>query len=72
MYLSIGGGSRTSYSNTSKHQPLRYRYPEGAGCCVWELAVLWFERQAWVDTVLRHPGRGDFSRYLAARLEGEV
>ncbi len=40
--------------------------------CVWELHVLAFERQAWIDTVLRQPEQPDFDGYLARRLEGDV
>lgn len=32
--------------------------------CVWELAIVAFERQAWIDTMLRSPNRPDISRYL--------
>lgn len=40
--------------------------------CVWELYVLAFERQAWVETVLRPSGPPDFGAYLARRLEADV
>ena len=40
--------------------------------CVWELHVLAFERQAWIDTVLRQPEQPDFDGYLALQLEGDV
>ena len=55
-----------------KGQALQYRYPEGAGYCVWELAIIWFERQAWVETVLKPGIPTDFSEYLSRRMEGEV
>ena len=55
-----------------KGQPLAYRYPEGAGFCVWELAVCWFEREAWVRHVLTSPQPTDFHDYLAARMNADV
>jgi hypothetical protein len=37
----------------------RWRPAQGSeSVCVWDLEVLWFERQAYVETVLRHSGRG--------------
>ena len=55
-----------------KGEPLAYRYPEGAGFCVWELAVCWFEREAWVREVLMKPQPTDFAGYLAARMHADV
>lgn len=49
---------------------LRYRWPAGVGFCVWELAVCWFEREAWVRHVLSRAA--DMDAYLADRLEGWV
>jgi hypothetical protein len=56
----------------SKGKSLEYRYPEGAGYCVWELAVIWFERQAWVETVLKHGLPTDFTAYLERRMNEDV
>ncbi|CAN5723048.1 hypothetical protein BH23GEM9_BH23GEM9_12900 [soil metagenome] len=39
--------------------------------CVWDLAVLAFERQAWIDSILAAP-RPDLDRYLALQLEALV
>jgi hypothetical protein len=55
-----------------KGQALRYQYPEGAGYCVWELAVCWFERQAWVQTVLATGEPTDFKAYLECRMKADV
>lgn len=44
----------------------------GPTACVWDLAVIGFERQAWVAAVLQAPDGPDLSRYLAARFEGMV
>jgi hypothetical protein len=41
------------------------------GCC-WDLAVIAYERQAWVETMLANPAGPDEEAYLARRLEGLV
>ncbi|HSJ10313.1 MAG TPA: hypothetical protein VK928_10375, partial [Longimicrobiales bacterium] len=48
-----------------------YVTPTGLAACVWDLAVIGFERQAWIDTALvtSHP---DFARYLDSALEGSI
>ncbi len=51
---------------------LQYHWPPGAGFCVWELAVCWFEREAWVETILNGPQAPDLEAYLACRLNAEV
>jgi len=40
--------------------------------CVWELPVLAFERDAWVETVLKDADRPDVGAYLERRLEGQI
>ena len=37
--------------------------------CVWDMTVLAFEREAWVDAALKSDGPPDLERYLARRLE---
>ncbi|HVM40076.1 MAG TPA: isochorismatase [Acidimicrobiia bacterium] len=44
----------------------------GLSACVWDLAVMAFERDAWVDTVLANPAGPDLDAYLSRRLTGEV
>lgn len=51
---------------------LEYHWPPGAGFCVWELAVCWFEREAWVETVLSKPQAPDLEAYLARTLNADV
>ena len=51
---------------------LQYHWPPGAGFCVWELAVCWFEREAWVETVLSNPQNPDLEAYLLRRLNADV
>lgn len=45
--------------------------PAGPMACTYELAVIWFERQAWVDHMLAAPSP-DLAGYLAARFNGDV
>lgn len=40
----------------------------GEVACVWDLQVLAFEREAWVDTVLRRSERPDVEAYLTRAL----
>jgi hypothetical protein len=40
--------------------------------CVWDLAVIEFERRAWIHAVLLDPARPDLDGYLAARFEGRI
>jgi hypothetical protein len=53
--------------------PIEFEYvsPLGLMACVWDLAVLSFERQAWVAGVLL-PSRPDLQHYLESALGGEV
>lgn len=46
--------------------------PTGLTACVWDLAVLWFERQAWVEAVLARPDGPDLDAYLACCLNADV
>ncbi len=45
----------------------------GIVTCVWEMAVLWFERNAWVNCVLKNPGDPDsIKKYLACQMNEDV
>jgi hypothetical protein len=46
--------------------------PDGLTACVWDLAIMAFERQAWLDAVLANSDGPDLERYLEARLQGAV
>jgi hypothetical protein len=48
-----------------------YVTPTGLSACVWDLAVIAFERQAWIEAVLS-ASSPDVERYLDVRFEGEV
>ncbi|HEU4947593.1 MAG TPA: hypothetical protein VFT31_10595 [Kribbella sp.] len=45
--------------------------PDGPTACVWELAVIDYERRAWVEHVLSRPGGPDYDGYLSAGLTVE-
>ncbi len=64
--------SHAYISATDQPDLLVYAAPTGPIACVWDLAVLSFERQAWVDTVLNNPDGPDLEAYLMSRLEGEL
>jgi hypothetical protein len=36
--------------------------------CIWELRVIGFEREAWIEAMLKSPRRPDVRRYLDSRL----
>lgn len=44
----------------------------GPVACVWDLFVIGFERQAWLDHVLASPVGPDLDAWLDKRFEGEV
>ena len=56
-----------------KEDPISFTQVENqpAGC-VWELAIVDFERRAWIEDVLANPGGPDLERYLERRLDEDV
>jgi hypothetical protein len=56
-----------------KDEPIAFTQVEHqpAGC-VWELAVVDFERRAWLEDVLAQPNGPDLERYLERRLFEDV
>ncbi len=44
----------------------------GVSACVWDLRVICFERQAWVDQVLDNPKGPDIKGYLTQRLNEDI
>jgi hypothetical protein len=44
----------------------------GIVTCVWEMAVLWFERNAWVKHILMKADNPDLETYLNERLNNNV
>ena len=56
-----------------KEQPIAFEQVENqpAGC-VWELAVVDFERRAWIEDLLANPDGPDLERYLQRRFDADV
>ena len=46
--------------------------PADLTVCVWDLAVLCFEREAWLSAVLQNPGGPDVEDYRQRRLDGRI
>lgn len=51
---------------------LTYMAPTGLTACVWDLRVLCFERQAWIETMLANPAGPDLDAYLTRQLNEDV
>ena len=51
---------------------LDYTTPTGLSVCVWDLKVQSFERDAWVEEVLKNPDGPDVEAYLRRRLSADV
>lgn len=53
--------------------PTTFERPvDGPMACVWELYVLGFEREAWIDTVLANPFGPDLEKYLSRHFDAAV
>jgi RimJ/RimL family protein N-acetyltransferase len=59
-------------SPTEDPARLEYATPSGLVACVWDLRLMDFERQAWLDTVLQRGGSPDLDAYLEQRLNEDV
>jgi hypothetical protein len=59
-------------SPADQTQQLRYATDADSKACVWDLHVMNFERQAWLDTVLTNPTGVDLEAYLTKRLNEDV
>lgn len=55
-------------------EPARMTYatPTGLVACVWDLRLIAFEREAWLDTILKPSGVADLDAYLGKRLNEET
>ena len=51
---------------------LEYVTPTGLIACAWDLRVLSFERDAWVEAVLANPSGPDVEAYLARTLNEDA
>lgn len=45
---------------------------QGMMTCIWEMAVLWHERNAWVRHILQQPDNPDVDGYLSDGLTADV
>jgi hypothetical protein len=56
-----------------KQDPIAFAQVENqAAGCVWELAIVDFERRAWIEDILANPNGPDVERYLERRLDEDV
>lgn len=55
-------------SSKDRFDQFSYMTPTGLAACVWDLRVLCFERQAWIETMLANPQGPDLNAYLARQL----
>lgn len=53
----------TPYNEPAKFEAYSER---GIQFCVWELGVIWHERNQWIEHVLKKPDAPDFEGYLQA------
>ncbi len=60
------------FSTYDKPEHFEYFSDRGIMCCVWELAVMWFERNAWIKHVLSKNSKPDFTAYLNETFNAEV
>ena len=56
----------------SSPDELRPAGPDDSTACVWDLAVIDFERRAWHELVVKQAGAPDLGAYLARRFEDTV
>jgi hypothetical protein len=56
------------------NDPSAFEYisPTGMTVCVWELPVLAFERDAWVNNILSSAARPNVEGYLSQRLNDQI
>ncbi len=55
-----------------KPERLEYVTPSGLSACVYDLQLIWFERNARVEKVLANPSGPDFEAYLKKRLSDQA
>lgn len=71
----IGGEmlqSTTFYTDFNKPSKIQTRPKEGFMACVWEMAVISFERKMWIEHILKKAKNPDFTGYLGKYLSKEV
>lgn len=60
------------YSPSESPAELEDVTARGWGYCVWDLRVIGFERDAWMETVLDNPSGPDVEAYLQRQLNEDV
>lgn len=58
-----------SHDNPTVFKPYSHK---GIFACVWELAIIWFERNAWVKYVLMNNSNPNVNAYIQAQLNTEL
>jgi hypothetical protein len=60
--------------DSSEERPTELEYATSTtpAACVWDLFVMSFERDAWLDEVLANPEGPNLDGYLHRRFEGDV
>lgn len=64
--------SITFYTDYGKPKEFQMLPKEGFMACVWEMAVIFFEREMWIEHILKRAGNPDFNAYFEAHLNDEV
>lgn len=59
---------RVAVSSTARPHEFHDAGESGLTGCVWDLAGIGYERQAWIDSVLDPSGPGSVEAYLDARM----
>jgi hypothetical protein len=59
-------------SPTDEPARLEYVTPTGLTACVWDLRLIAFERQSWLENVLQNPRGPDPEAYLQRHLNEDV
>ena len=59
-------------SDPDEPERLEYVTPSGLAACAWDLRLICFERDCWVDMILANPKGPDLEGYLARRLNVDV
>jgi hypothetical protein len=59
---------------SSSQRPAEFaqQSPLGAIACAWDLALIGFERDAWVEEILRQHSHPNIDQYLASRMNANV
>ncbi len=60
------------YSNPDNPLDFQPISPSSIVTCVWELEILYFEKKAWVDHILKKPGKIAFEKYLKSTFNIDV